>query len=261
MKEFNNYHPNIKFICESGKENITFLDLNFSLSGSKLTTDLHTKSIDKHQYLNYASAHPGHTQRSIIYSQALRMSRICSNTTDFEKHLVDMKSWFQARGYPSDLFQKEMNRVKFSGNWDKNKTNKKSKGVPLVVAFHPLVKYFSNIMHKNLYLLYMDQETQRIFTPGLMITSRSVRKLSRYLVRAKLYPLERTVGSCKYNGKRCIVCDNVTKTSTLTSTGTQNTSKINHQFNCSEKCLVYLLTCNKCFKQYGGQTVDEFCRG
>ena len=106
----------------------------------------------------------------------------------------------------------------------------------------------------------MDQEDQRVFTPGPMITFRSARKLSSYLVRAKLYPLERTVGSCKCYGKRCEVCDNVTETSTFTSTVTQNTYKINHQFNCSEKCLVYFLTCNKCFKQYVGQTVDEFRR-
>ena len=48
MPEFNNYHPNIKFTYESNKENITFLDLDVSLSGNKLTTDLHTKSTDKH---------------------------------------------------------------------------------------------------------------------------------------------------------------------------------------------------------------------
>ena len=221
-----------------------------SLSGNKLTTDLHTKSTDKHQYLHYTSAHPAHTKRSIIYSQALRMSRICSYKTDFEKHLVDMKSWFQARGYPSGLIQKEMNKVKFSGHWDKNKAKKKSKGVPLVITFHPLLKDVGNIIHKNLYLLYTDQEAQRVFTPGPMITFRSARKLSSYLVRAKLYPLERTAGSCKCYGKRCEVCENVTETSTFTSTATQNTYKINHQFNCSEKCLVYLLTCNKCFKQY-----------
>ena len=146
-------------IYESNKENITFLDLNVSLSGIKLTTDLHTKSTDKHQYLHYASAQPAHTKRSIIYSQAFRMSRICSYKTDFEKHLVDMKSWFQARGYPNDLVQNEMNKVKFSGNWDKNKTKKKSKGVPLVITFHLLLKDVGNIIHKNLYLLYMDQET------------------------------------------------------------------------------------------------------
>ena len=102
------------------KKKITFLDLNVSLSGNRLTTDLHTKSIDKHtkhQYLLYTSAHPAHTKHSIIYSQALRMSRICSCKTDLKKCLVDFKSWFQARGYPSDLVQKEMNKkVKFSGN-------------------------------------------------------------------------------------------------------------------------------------------------
>ena len=91
-----------------------------------------------------------------------------------------------------------------------------------------------------------------------MITFRSARKLSSYLPKAKLYPLEKTVGSCKCYGKRCEVCDNVTETSIFTVT--QNTYKINHQFNRSKKCLVYLLPCNKCFKQCVGQTIDEFHR-
>ena len=103
----------------------------------------------------------------------------------------------------------------------------------------------------------MDQEARRVFTPGPMITFRSARKLSSYLVRAPLYPLERIVDSCQCHGKRCEVCDNVRETSTFTSTVSQNTYKINHQFNRSEKC-VTCLTCNKCFKQYVGQTVDEF---
>ena len=85
MIEFNSCYPNIKFTYESNKENITFLDLNVSLSGDKLTTELHTKSTDKHQYLHYTSAHPAHTKRSITYSQALRVSRIYFCKTDFEK--------------------------------------------------------------------------------------------------------------------------------------------------------------------------------
>ena len=36
MTEFNNYHPNIKFTYESNKGNITFLDLDVSLSGKKI---------------------------------------------------------------------------------------------------------------------------------------------------------------------------------------------------------------------------------
>ena len=33
---------------------------------------------------------------------------------------------------------------------------------------------------------------------------------------------------------------------------------INHRFDCNERCLVYLLTCNKCKMQYVGQTIDQF---
>ena len=58
----------------------------------------------------------------------------------------------------------------------------------------------------------MDQEAQKVFTPEPMITFHSTRKLSTYLVRAKLYQLERTVGSSKCYDKQCEVCDNVTET-------------------------------------------------
>ena len=44
------------FTYESNKANITFLDLDVSLSGYNLTTDLHTTSTGKHQYLHYISA-------------------------------------------------------------------------------------------------------------------------------------------------------------------------------------------------------------
>ena len=74
-----------------------------------------------------------------------------------------MKSWFQARGYPSALIQKEMN-VKFSGHWHKNKAKKKSKGVPLVITFHSLLKDVRNMIHKNLYLLHTDEEAQSFYS-------------------------------------------------------------------------------------------------
>ena len=74
-----------------------------------------------------------------------------------------MKSWFQAGGYPSDLVQKETNKVKFSGNRDKNKSNKKSKGVPLVITFHSLLKGAGNIIHENLYLFIHGPRSSKKF--------------------------------------------------------------------------------------------------
>ena len=66
----------------------------------------------------------------------------------------------------------------------------------------------------------MNEEVKSVFTPAPMISFRSVRKLSNYLVRAKLYPLERTVGSVQCKGKRCQTCHNVKETETFTSTTT-----------------------------------------
>ena len=94
-------------------KNTLFLDLKVSLCDGKLTTDLHVKPTDRHQYLHYTSAHPNHTKRSIVYSQTLRLSRICSYKNDFEKHLEEMKSWFRVRGYLDNLMKKEMSKVCF----------------------------------------------------------------------------------------------------------------------------------------------------
>ena len=91
-----------------------------------------------------------------------------------------------------------------------------------------------------------------------MASFRSARKISSYLVRAKLYPLERSVGSFKCKGRRCQVCLNVTEIKTFTSTSTNQAYKINYEFDCNESSLIYLLTCKICRKQYVGQTVDIF---
>ena len=66
------------------------------------------------------------------------------------------------------------------------------------------------------------------------------------------------MGSFKCNKSRCEVCINVIETDTFTSTVTGESFKINHKFNCDDRCLIYLLTCNQCRKQYVGQTVDNF---
>ena len=102
----------------------------------------------------------------------------------------------------------------------------------------------------------MDQEVKRPFTTQPMVSYRSVHKLNSYLVRAKLYPIEGKVGSCKCKGKCCKVCENILETDTFTCSDDQTTYKINHKFDCNENFLVYQLTCSKCLKQHVGKTVD-----
>ena len=96
----------------------------------------------------------------------------------------------------------------------------------------------------------MNDEVKRVFTPKPMVSFWSSRKISSYLVRAKLYPIERTVGSFGWGV-------NIVKS--VNTSLKLITYKINHCLDCNEKCLVYLLTCNKYKEQYTGQTTDNFC--
>ena len=256
MMEFNNFNPNIKFTYEFSEESINFLDLNVKFSSGKLQTSLYVKPTDCHQYLHFQSSHPKHTKKSIVYSQTLRVSRACSQEEDYKNYCNQMKSWFLKRSYPEHLIDTEMKKVKFKS---REKTEKsKLKGVPFVVTYHPSLNCLHKIIRDNTYLLYMNEEVKNLFLPGPMVSFRGARKLSSYLVRAKLYPLHRKIGSKKCAKNRCEVCDYVTDTDTFTSTVTGESFKINHQLNCDDRCIIYLLTCKQCQKQYTGETTDDF---
>ena len=51
----------------------------------------------------------------------------------------------------------------------------------------------------------MQIKKQKKFLPRLMIMFCSAGKVSCCLVSSKLYPFKRVTGSCKCNGKSCVV--------------------------------------------------------
>ena len=83
------------------------------------------------------------------------------------------------------------------------------------------------MIRKHLYILYLNKQVKEIFTPGSMVSFQGAKKLGSYLVRAKLYLLEKSVGSFKCIGKRCQVCLNGTEIKTFSSTVTKKEYKIN----------------------------------
>ena len=89
----------------------------------------------------------------------------------------------------------------------------------------------------------MNQEVKNVFTLGPTVSYRSATKISSYLVREKLYPFERKVGSEKCSKSRCEVCLSIQETDTFRSTTAGESFKINHKLNCDNNCLIYLLTC------------------
>ena len=184
------------------------------IRNGNVITDLYVKDTDRHQYLHYTSAHPYHNKRSVVFNQAFRLSRLCTYEKDFER-LVEMKKWFTKRDYPKDLINSEMNKVIIP--YFKNKyNNTKEKGRPFVLTFHPLLKSLGSILNKNYYLRQMNDKVKKFFTFRPMALFQSARKLSSYLVWAKLYPVERKFTSCKCNGNQCQLCQSISETDIFT---------------------------------------------
>ena len=99
-----------------------------------------------------------------------------------------MNSWFLVRRYPDDLNGSEMKKFKLTSKNRNAKRHKSLKAVASVVTSYPTLKSMNKVILKVLGLLYMDKEIQ-------ISSFRTTRKLSSYLLRVKLYPTERTVGS------------------------------------------------------------------
>ena len=154
------------------------------------------------------------------------------------------------------MTDEEMKKVKFLEKGSKK--SKGSKGVPFRVTYHPSLNCLSSIIKDNLNILYMSRGAKAVFPPGLMVSFRSAHRISSYLVRAKLYRLERFVGSRQCKKRRCEVSTNVAGTDTFSSTVTDETFQINHELNCDDKCLIYFLKCKVCKKQYVGEKTDAF---
>ena len=128
--------------------------------------------------------------QSLFYSlqSGAKVSKTSSKKFDFLKHLEKMNSWFLVRRYPDDLNGSEMKKFKLTSKNRNAKRYKSLKAVAFVTTSYPTLKSMNKVILKVLDLLYMDKEIQ-------ISSFRTARKLSSYLLRVKLYPTERTVGS------------------------------------------------------------------
>ena len=140
-------------------------------------------------------------------------------------------------GYPDNLVREQVEKALRLTPSDEN-NSKKVNDTSLVVIYNPAFKNLSQVIRKNLQLLYADEQVKKVFSPAPFVSFRSMRNLKSYLVRSKIYPLERKVGSEKCKSKRCLVCLNISETDILQLFQTKEQYKINLQLNCNDKCLI-----------------------
>ena len=172
LKRLNNFHPNLKFTHEGSEEEINFLHVTVRVNHGEFITNLYCKATDGHQYLYVESCHPSHTKSSIIFSQALRMRRICSKKSDLVANVGKLKDWLEERAYPEDMINKETKRALKSPLLGRSETSERSlsgyceTGVPLVVNYNPILCRLGEVIRRNLSFLYQDKEVKKVFNPA-----------------------------------------------------------------------------------------------
>ena len=116
--EINKKHQSIKFDFKFSKESIEFMETLVYIDSKttlykfyRLQTTLYKKPTDFQNYLHEKSAHPFSLKKSILYSQALRIKRICSTFEEYTKHSQDLIKRSVEKGYNESTVRKQIERV------------------------------------------------------------------------------------------------------------------------------------------------------
>ena len=157
LEWLNNFDSNFKFTYNHSPEQINFLDVSVYLKNGKIETDIFVKPTDCHQYLHVTSCHPYHTKKSIVYSQGLRLRRICSDNEKFFEHLEQLSSWFEKRGYPKSLIDSQLDQVKAKNREELLiKKSRSTSDTFFMVTYSPSLANIGPILKKYLHI-YEDQ--------------------------------------------------------------------------------------------------------
>ena len=186
--------------------------------GDHIITDLYVNPTDTHQYLHATSCHVFHCKRSIPFSQALRLNRICSQGKFFDLRCNQLEEWLISRGYSGKMVRREVLKArKFDRNYllDKEQDKKPPPDLVLNITYHPALNKIKSILSNIHILLTPNKEHEKVFQQVPVVGFRRGKSLKDILVRAKLPKEESGYKGCKGCGKPCQVCPYIATTDTL----------------------------------------------
>ena len=231
-----------------------------------MSSDLYVKPTDTHQYLHANSSHPGHTKRSIAYSQARRITTICSDTETAKPHLENLVQSLTARGHSEQKVRSQVNKaLDYKPQTNPTTTTQpKPDRVNFVLTYDPRLPDLSRTIRDNFHLLQINPILKNVFVEPPRLAFRNAPNLMSRLCRAKLpresAQAEPSCGPCSVKGRKpgvgCCLCHLLPFQKSIKSavTGEEFPLKIQGHADCDSVNVVYCITCTKCNKQYVGGT-------
>ena len=119
---------------------------------NKLQTTLFRKSSNRQNFLNAKSEHPYSLQKSIPYSQALRIRQICSTFQEYHSHSRKLIEQFVNKGYKRDVVTQQIQKVDQPDRKQllhQQKCHDKQR-IPVSVTYSQIVTKFKRYYNKTL---------------------------------------------------------------------------------------------------------------
>ena len=243
----------------SSNTQIPFLDVLVKIQDGALKTDIFTKPTDAHAYLHRRSSHPKHILRNIPYSQFLRLRRICSDPSDFDRNAHKMSEDFRRRGYDHSAIEEARKRATDTPRQQtlayrkKHNTNR----VPFVITYHPSNPPLRSWLRELQPTLHSSGRMKSALPETPIIGERCRESLRSLLMPSILpQPTEMEPGCRPCQRRCCIICkQHLTASKTFTSATTGKQYHIRNAITCDTPRVIYLLCCNVCQQsQYVGET-------
>ena len=259
LEILNSCHPTVKFTSSSLLPSVAFLDINIHFSDGSIHTDLYSKPTDSHKYLSPKSSHPKHIFRSIVYSGALRLRRICSKDSYFSHRLALFSEHLVASGYSKKFILDIFSKVSLLNRLDllkPSRTRHTTDRISFVTTFHPRMHNISACHSKHEPILKASSLMSSIMPSKPLVAHRRSPNLGNLLVNLKPTPrLHSSPGFFPCGNKRCLICKtHAIHGPTVTSTVSGAKFKIKQHITCNSASVIYVLSCARCGCQYTGQT-------
>ena len=267
IEDLNKCHPTIKFDFEISPSEINFLDTTvYKDKNNILRTKLYTKSTDRHNYLHRKSEHPESLKKSIPYSQALRINKICYDKNDRERNYKELQKSFIDRGYEKEFIEKEIKKAGDipRNNLLENKERKQSNRLPLITTYNRTLPNLKHIVKNNWDILTIDRELRETFKEPPIIAYRRNKNLrdmigGNTIINNKKVikqSTKRQIGKCEpcFSRENNLCCQQILTTSTFQSNQNGKIYNILHNVNCKTENCIYLMECTICpYAQYIGK--------
>ena len=125
-----------------------------------------SRTPDTHQYLHASSCHVYHSKKSILYSQALRLNRICSENLLYDKRCNGLEVWLREQGYGDKLVRQQILKARKRKRKELvNDMEDKRNDYKLVlnITYHLNFSNLKDTMSFLHFLLTPDKEHQQVF--------------------------------------------------------------------------------------------------